>query len=296
MTGPVRAQGFPLPDPLRLIATDLDGTIVQFGAGISDRTLMMLNEVERAGIHVVYVTGRPPRWLEPVIEATGHTGHAISANGAVTLDLADGSVVTQHAIDPEDILLIAERLRAAVPDVMLAVETIDGLSEEQGFRESRTPHRHEGLSLRGSGPLRSAERIEDLIGGDPVFKMVALSPESTPDSLLAAAREHVVDLATPTHSSATDALLEMGPLGVTKATGLADLARVWGINQREVVAFGDMPNDGEMLRWAHTGYAMADGHPEAIAAADHIAPPAVEDGVAQVIEPYLARLTGSSAN
>ena len=68
-------------------------------------------------------------------------------------------------------------------------------------------------------------------------------------------------------------LLEIGAAGVTKATTLALLAAEHGLGPDDVIAFGDMPNDVPMLRWAGRGYAMRDGHPEALAAADAVAPP-----------------------
>ena len=82
----------------------------------------------------------------------------------------------------------------------------------------------------------------------------------------------------------------MGPLGVNKAVTLAEYAAARGIDAADVVAFGDMPNDVEMLGWAGAGYAMASGHPQALAAAALQAPRFEDDGVAQVIESRLAAL------
>jgi hypothetical protein len=83
-------------------------------------------------------------------------------------------------------------------------------------------------------------------------------------------------------------MLEIAAIGVSKASTLAEVAAGRGIPAEDVVAFGDMPNDVPMLRWAGLGFAMADGHPEAIAAADKTAPPCHDDGVAQVQERLLA--------
>ena len=91
-----------------------------------------------------------------------------------------------------------------------------------------------------------------------------------------------------THSDVNDSLLELSALGVTKGTTLARLAAPWGIAQDEVVAFGDMPNDVEMLRWAGCGYAVGDAHPLVLEVADQRAPSIDEDGVAQVLERLLA--------
>ncbi len=85
-------------------------------------------------------------------------------------------------------------------------------------------------------------------------------------------------------------MLELALPGVNKAVTLAGYAASLGIDAADVVAFGDMPNDIEMLRWAGDGYAMASGHPEAIRAAGQQAPHFDDDGVAQILEAKLAEL------
>ena len=106
--------------------------------------------------------------------------------------------------------------------------------------------------------------------------------------MLEVARAALDGVASPTHSNPRDCLVEVSRLGVSKAVALAELAAERGVAQADVVAFGDMPNDIEMLRWAGVGYAMADGHAHAIEAADETAPPLGQDGVAQVLERLLA--------
>ena len=96
--------------------------------------------------------------------------------------------------------------------------------------------------------------------------------------------------ATTTHSAPNEALLELSVPGINKSVTLAGYASDLGIAAADVVAFGDMPNDIQMLEWAGQGYAMASGHPTAIAAAKHRAPSLDDDGVAQVLESLLAKL------
>jgi hydroxymethylpyrimidine pyrophosphatase-like HAD family hydrolase len=84
--------------------------------------------------------------------------------------------------------------------------------------------------------------------------------------------------------STDNGLIEVVPLGISKATGVEEVARPHGIGQDGVVAFGDMPNDIPMLRWAGLGVAMANGHPEALEAADEVTAPNYEDGIARVLE------------
>ena len=279
---------------LRMVGTDLDGTIIPHGQGVSARTRAVVQACTKAGVRVVFVTGRPPRWLTPVVEATGHKGFAICTNGSITLDLESDSIVALHSITNQVATEVARRLRVAVPDVVFAVETPLELRAEWGYEAVRGSGRGEGLAPdpQQIGARRQALCLEELLDDEPLIKMIALSSRSTPDELLAAGRAHVADLVMPTHSSRALAILEMGPLGVTKGSSLADLARTWGIAPADVVTFGDMPNDIEMLTWSGTSYAMSGGHPDAISAADHLAPKAGDDGVAQVLEHMLREPDG----
>jgi HAD superfamily hydrolase (TIGR01484 family) len=112
----------------RLVATDLDGTIVPWDGVITDRTVAALQAVEALGVPVVFVTGRPARWMAEVAERTGHTGLAICANGAVLYDLHTEQVLESFPIPVDVGLDVARRLRAALPGVTFAVETLDGFS------------------------------------------------------------------------------------------------------------------------------------------------------------------------
>jgi hypothetical protein len=131
--------------------------------------------------------------------------------------------------------------------------------------------------------------LDELLADAPVvLKMLYRLDDGTADDMLAAARRALDGLAEPVHSDAADSLLEIAALGVSKASTLAVLAERQGLGPQDVVAFGDMPNDVPMLRWAGLGVAVADAHPEAIAAASLVAAACVDDGVAQVVERLLA--------
>src|SRR5699024_1882457 len=232
------------------------------GGTVSERTINALDAATAAGIHVVYVTGRPPRWLQPVVDVTGHEGYAISANGTVLLDLATGSTEVIDAFASTTVVRLAEVLRQAVPDVVFGVETVTDIRVESGFRTARRTRPAEGLLPEHAVPVPESDRVEDLLDEEPVIKMIAASPTSTPDQLWSVGREVVGDLATSTHSSTRAALLELSPLGVTKASTLARLATKVDVEPSKVTSFGDMPNDLTMLRWSGVGYAMTGGHPE----------------------------------
>lgn len=263
-----------------LVATDLDGTLLRPDGSVSARTVAALQAAETAGVVVVMVTGRPPRWLAPVAEEVGHTGIAVCANGAVVYDLHAERVVETFAIGREVLLEVVSAVRAAVPDVAFAVEDVDlGYGREEAY--VRRP-------VAGVPPedVRVAP-LETLVDGT-IVKLLVRHEGMDSDRLLAAAREVAGGLAELTHSSSSG-LLEISATGVTKASTLARLAAEHGVDAAEVVAFGDMPNDLPMLAWAGTAYGMANAHPEVLAVVDHVAPPNSADGVAAVLESLLAQ-------
>ncbi|WP_026556545.1 HAD family hydrolase [Arthrobacter sp. 35W] len=270
---------------MRLIASDIDGTILGHDGTISPRTVAAFAAAARAGVDIVFVTGRPPRWLEPLRRQIGHTGTVICSNGAVVYDLATESVVSSHLLPWETVAGARKIIRSLVPESHFAAESLDGFHLEPGFlRPGGAP------ALDGIVPAPLEETVKD---GAGIVKFLAIAHTGTADAFLAAVRPGLEGLLSVTHSAPDMALLEMGPFGVNKAVTLAEYAASRGIDAADVVAFGDMPNDIEMLRWAGSGYAMASGHAEARSATDLQAPHFDDDGVAQVIEERLAALRGS---
>jgi hydroxymethylpyrimidine pyrophosphatase-like HAD family hydrolase len=118
---------------VRMVATDLDGTVLDDQHRISDRTVEAFQQVEASGRHVVFVTGRPPRSLAKVADRMGHTGMAVAANGAIQYDLASETVVAQRLLAPETACRIVGMLREVVPGFAFAVERPDGLAHEPGY-------------------------------------------------------------------------------------------------------------------------------------------------------------------
>jgi hydroxymethylpyrimidine pyrophosphatase-like HAD family hydrolase len=263
------------PAEVRLIATDLDGTIVRADGSISERTVRALADVERSGRKLVLVTGRPVRWMGPIVEATGHRGVAICANGAVVYDLHEERLVEWFPLSPQISAEVVARVRAVLPDVGFAAEFPDGFGHDEQYR----PRWDVGTPI--------VAPIEQLIV-EPVTKLLVRHDVLDGDAMLALARPVLRGLAEPTHSSSNDGLLEICAPGVSKASTLALLAAQWGIDASQVIAFGDMPNDVPMLRWAGWGFAMAGAHPEAVAAAPHVTASVAHDGVAVVIESVIS--------
>jgi len=256
----------------RLVATDLDGTIVRSDGTISPRTVAALSRIETAGARLVLVTGRPPRFMRTVVMAVGNQGMAICSNGAVIYDMHTDRIVAEQFIQPRELAEAAGRLRAAIPGIGLAVESA---------RELTGDGRYEPGNWDGHASIRRLPDAE--LFGRPAAKLLGRHPQLSADELLALAAPAVAGLVTVSHSNGTR-LIEASAEGVTKASALADLAARHDVSPASVVAFGDMPNDLSMLAWAGTSYAVANAHPDVLAAVDHVIPGNNEDGVAQVIE------------
>ncbi|MFG3168093.1 HAD-IIB family hydrolase [Streptomyces sp. NPDC048200] len=271
--------------PTRLIATDLDGTLLHDDKTVSARTIAALAAAEQAGIEVFFVTGRPARWMDVVSDHVHGHGLAICGNGAAVVDLHGGPgahrFVKVRELAPDIALDVIQLLRAAAPGTVCAVERTFGLHLEPGY-----PLMH----MEPPEIVSPAEKLlaKDALDADqPVLKVLAFHPEMDPDDFLTVARTAIGTRANVTRSSPS-ALLEISGPGVSKASTLELCCAERGIAPEEVAAFGDMPNDVEMLTWAGRSYAMGNAHPAAVAAASGRTAPNNEDGVAIVIERILA--------
>lgn len=260
----------------RVVATDLDGTIVRSDGSISPRTRRSLEAAEANGAMVVIVTGRPPRWLRGIAEATGHHGLAICANGAIVWDLHTETVLSSYPITARNVQDIASALRAEIPELAFAVESVEsvgtGFGHDPRYRPRWAPDEQTVVA-----------ELEALLS-HPVAKLLARHEGLTADELLARARGVVgEEMAVLTHSS-RDGLLEISAAGVTKATTLMAVCADRGLRAEDAVAFGDMPNDLPMLAWAGHSVAVGNAHPEVLAAVDEVTARNDDDGVAQVLE------------
>ena len=265
--------------PVRLIASDLDGTVPGHDFRFRERTVAALAAARDVGIRVVFVTGRPSRWLDPLREQIGDAGVVICSNGAVVYDPATDRVLEASVFGLEDALPVIEDITRALPGTLFAAETLQRVHTDPGW--SRTDR----MEIRD---VTEAPVTGSLIPGTEVVKLLAKLDGADPGDYFERVRRIVGDRLSATHSVAAAPLVEMGQRGLTKARTLERFTAELVIDRSEVMAFGDMPNDLEMLTWAGRGYAMADGHPGVVAAVERTAPAFSQDGVAQVIEHYLA--------
>ena len=260
---------------IRLVASDLDGTLLLPDETVSERTRAALAAAKEAGITVVLVSGRQPRSLGPIAERIGVGGIAICANGALIWDLDAGTLVDATPLAADLAARLVHALREAIPGVLFAVELESGFGHERGWAEDPAAVRPEALE---------ADAIELITG--PVVKLLLRHPTLPFAELADKARQAIGDDAVATWAGLR--LVEISAAGVTKAFALERLCDRLGIDASEVVAVGDMPNDLAMLNWAGTAVAVANATQEVLEAADEVTAANVEDGVAQLLERILA--------
>jgi Cof subfamily protein (haloacid dehalogenase superfamily) len=262
----------------RLVATDVDGTLLGPDDRVPARAFAAIDRLVAAGVGFVLVTGRPPRWIPPVVAMLPVAPLAVCANGGALYDAAADRVVWARTFDAAVLADLAATVAEVLPTGGLAVERVGATAEDQDALFVAEPaYRH----AWPDGDNHVVERSELL--GRPAVKMLVRCAELRSEEMVALLEPVVGALADLTFSHPRG-LVELSPPGVTKATGLAEVAERFGVTAGEVVAFGDMPNDLEMLRWAGHGVAMGNAHPALIDVADEVTAHHGEDGLALVLE------------
>ncbi len=262
-----------------LIATDVDGTLLNTQERITPRTRDAIRAAVAAGATFVLATGRPPRWIPPVVEELGFAPMAVCANGAVVYDAAADRVVSAQTLPVDVLTELAEIAVRVVPGAGLAAERIGRTAHDSATPQFVSAPGYEHAWLN---PDNTEVSYQDLLSA-PAVKLLVRKLGMSSAELAAALTKHVGLLGDITYST-NDGLVEISPVGITKALGVEEVARPLEICAEDVVAFGDMPNDVPMLRWAGHGVAMGNAHPEAIAAANEITTANDDDGLARVLE------------
>ncbi|KUJ70231.1 hydrolase [Streptomyces albus subsp. albus] len=265
--------------PYRLIATDLDGTLLRSDETVSPRTREALAAATAAGAAHLVVTGRSVPWTRPILEALDYRGLAVCGQGAQLYHAGEDRLLTSVTLDRQLAGLALAKIEAETGPLLLAASR-DGLDGEvlvgPGYR-----------TMGGELPyVGFTDRAE--IWAAPVNKLYIQHPRLDDERLTEAARAAAGGLVGVALSGPD--IVELLPLGLTKATGLSLAARRLGVKPAETIAFGDMPNDIPMFGWAGHGVAMANAHPELKAVADEVTAAQDADGIALVLE----RLYGSS--
>lgn len=272
-------------NPPRLVATDVDGTLLDDRDAVTPRTAAVLSRAAAAGARVVLVTGRPPRWIPPVVAKLpeGLVRLCVCANGAVVYDAVDDRVLGARTLDPEAVRALATLSGELFPGCGLGVERVGNSVTGQVALGSVDEFLTGPGYVHAWGAHDGGAASHEEILARPVTKLLIRAPELTSEQMLDALAPKVDGLADLTFSHPSG-LLEASAPGITKAIGLAEVATHLGIGAAETIAFGDMPNDREMLSWAGTGVAMGNAHPDLVGLADEVTGPNSRDGIAEVLE------------
>lgn len=262
----------------RLLACDIDNTLVRFPDPPSARVRSALRAAHEAGVTICLVTGRAFRRARPVAEMLGLDTPIICNHGGSIRDPRTGATIHRHVL-PEG---LAPDIVAWLQGQQVQLLVFDG---DTVYHDARTEQVVPDFRIYTQGP--DSVYAADVLSILPDTVEIILSTSPDHDHLAT-----VHERARERYGSRTRVLFSH-PYGLdilpksNKSQALAWLAGHLGIGQREVVAVGDGANDADMLDWAGLGVALADGQREALAAADAIAPPFDEDGLAWAVEHYL---------
>ncbi len=262
-----------------LIASDVDGTLIDDHYQVGERNIAAITAAVADGVPFVLCTGRPPRWIRQITDQLGHAPIAVCANGAVVFDTATDRVLSAHTLGPDELPELVSMIRYAIPGASMAAERIDlGAQDGLAMQFATGP----GYEHAWANPQNIEVSDAELVGTHAVKLLVRMpgAPSATMRDLLVPI---IGDRADVTFST-DKGLIEIAAHGITKATGLAEVAREFGAADGDVVAFGDMPNDIPMLGWAWHGVAMANAHAELAVVADEVTASNNESGVAVVLE------------
>jgi HAD superfamily hydrolase (TIGR01484 family) len=265
----------------KLVATDLDGTLLNAAGEVSPRTRAALEACWDAGIPVVGVTGRGPRLLDSVRTALDARGIAVLAQGGFVVDLERDEVLRTVGLPRGQAAAVIERIEAVAGELIVAVEEAAEQAEAHG--PLRVQH---GFNWPYPEPAHLLPR-HDVLPAGAVLKVFLRSSTLGQDELLARARS-VVDPADAEVTHAGLGFIEVLPPGITKATGLAIALERYGVGFGDVLVFGDMPNDLPMIAAvAEAGgraVAVANAHPDVRAATTALTSGHDVDGVARYLE------------
>ncbi|MGB4136743.1 MAG: Cof-type HAD-IIB family hydrolase [Microbacterium sp.] len=271
---------------VRLIATDLDGTLLDDAGAVSARTRHALDAARAAGVEVAPVTARQPIGLRAIAAGAGFEGWALCGNGAYGVHLTTGEHLFAQEIPVPVQQGLAAALGAAIPDLLFASvrDAGEGFVAQHGYASvaSASDHKRDPATMGG---VSLAEVL-----GAPSLKLVIRHPTVPIPDIFATLQGLGLSGFEATLSGAP--FVEVMAEGVTKATGVAQLCARLGIDRADVLAFGDALNDVELLRWAGHGVAMANADGVVKDAADEVTASNADDGVALTIE----RMLGAGAS
>lgn len=268
---------------IRLIATDLDDTLLNGKSELTPRTKAALDAAMAVGCGVTLSSGRMLEAMLPFARKIGVNAPMLLYNGALLYNHNTGETLYANRVPCEvalGVLRLIEREGSYV-------QVYPGMGYYCTEILPRTTVYARQIDVPATAVHMPMSKWLELHPGDVQKLLVIDDNAERADALQAKLREAFPHGASFLKSKPH--YIEIMPEGVDKGASMKRLAELLGLTPDEVMVFGDGQNDVPMLQFAGHGYAMANGCAEARACTPHIAPPNTEDGVAQVIERYLAR-------
>jgi Cof subfamily protein (haloacid dehalogenase superfamily) len=262
-----------------LVASDVDGTLLDPDERVAERTRRAVAAVVASGVPFVLATGRPPRWIPPVVEGLGYAPLAVCGNGAVIYDSAADRVVDTRSLEVGALVRLAQLCYRLLPGCGLAAERVGRSAHDAATPQFVSTPEYRHAWLNADHTEVSLDEVLDA----PAIKLLVRAASLTSEQMRRLVEPHLDGLADLTYSS-DNGLIELAAPGVSKATGLAQVTAILGVPLHRVVAFGDMPNDIAMLQAAGHGVAMGNAHVDVRTIADEITASNADDGVAKVLE------------
>jgi Cof subfamily protein (haloacid dehalogenase superfamily) len=266
-------------NPPSLIASDVDGTLLNDDEKVTARTRDAVLAAIAGGAMFVLATGRPPRWIAPVVDALGFAPMAVCANGAVIYDSGQDRILSARTLSADLLAELAEIATRAIPGAGLAVERVGRTAHDAATPQFVSSPGYEHAWLN---PDNTEVSLDDLLSS-PAVKLLIRKAGARSSDMADALAMHVGLQGDITYST-DNGLVEIVPLGISKASGIEEVARPADIGAEQAIAFGDMPNDVPMLTWAAHGVAMGNAHPQVLAVADEVTATNNDDGLARVLE------------
>jgi Cof subfamily protein (haloacid dehalogenase superfamily) len=262
---------------IRMIAADLDDTLLRHDLTISERTLQAIDQARAKGVLFTVATGRMPLSCKKFIELLRIGVPVIACHGAIIKDMENGQTIYRQVI-PNDLALEAvNKMQAEGMHCQIYIDDKIYINKANKWSEV--------WKKVSTIPAEEADLVEILQAGEGTAKIVSIDAE---EMILGKYKAYQKIFAGKIHLTLSKPnFLEMSAAEVNKGAALAFLAERHGIKREEIMAIGDSLNDLEMIRYAGIGVAMANARPEVKMEADYITGTNEEDGVARAIEKFV---------
>lgn len=265
--------------PIRLIALDLDGTLLRTDKDISRPNMDAIAACLAKGVKVVLASARPPRAVKSIHAGLKLDSFSVHYNGALVHDLGKNRPLHHNPMTAETVKKIITAARKLDPDCMVSIEILDRWFTDQHPRDA-------GLHVESAkmfepdfiGPLDAFLTV-------PVTKLMLLAPARRLQKIHAMLRRRFTGKVA--FAISDDHLVQVMNKGVDKWVGLSRIAALYGIDRKQIMAIGDAPNDIGMVRWAGLGVAVGNAWPELKKHARDIVPSNDDDGVAHALDRYV---------